>query len=89
MIELISRIVFGCAVMMSAFVSGSAQIIVFLSAFACGVVGGTAGAPTTGRSGDAGDLLLELRGDLVGIGITKVTHLGVAAGLQRPCPGAR
>ena len=47
------------------------------------------GAAAGGGLRDAGDLLLQLRGDLLGIGVMQVAHLRVAAVLQRAYRDAR
>ena len=73
------RIVLGGAVMTSALVSGSAQMVVLLVGDRRRRRAGGAPAAAAG----AGDLFLELGGDLLGIGVAQVAHLRVAAVVER------
>ena len=76
--------IFGGAVMTSALVSLSAQIVVLRSAAACGAWRRPLpGAHRRAACADARDLFLELGGDLFGVGVVQVAHARVAAGLER------
>ena len=85
MMSMTARMIFGGAVMTSALLVGSAQTMALFSACCCGEPPPRPPAPrrTGGGLGDAGDLLLELRGDLLGIRVVQVAHPRVAAGLER------
>ena len=81
------RIIFGGAETISALVCGSAQMVTLLSpppdCTAAGAGVGSAAARGGNRRGDALDLLTQLGGDLLRVGVAQVTDLRVAARLKR------
>ena len=74
------------AVITSALVSGSAQMVVDRSALAATPPPPPARPPAAGAPGDShggADLFLEFGGDLLGVCVLQITHLGVAAAFER------
>jgi hypothetical protein len=86
-IDMTERMTFGGAVTTSALVCGSAQIMTLLSPAAWGADRGAerAAAPPRRRLRPrrCPDLFAQLRRDLLGVGVSQVAHLRVAAGIER------
>ena len=82
--------IFGGAVMMSALVATSAQMVTLASTLEAPPPAAAAGAPFCGAAqGFRGGarLALQLVGDLFGVRIPQVAHLGVAAPSAGACRG--